>query len=283
MAKQSQELNGPETMIATGVLTLGVVGGMGYLVKRWLDKRADAKLGKEQADAAKHAAEPEYKAALSLSTLFSNQIYLSTAQKQTYQTVSAQVTDKEKLGKYYLQLTGRNLVDDVNKYISAASQEQANKNANANADAYSTYKVLSNGKAISNVNQAEAILPKSSSFKIYADQGAEKMKNSLWKHLASNTSTGSWQPTGKGLYVGEFIEFTARWLEDPISHSIKEYNTVQSYINRVHTQQKVFFKVWGVDNKNWYWVDAIEFKREKAKVLGGFTGLTGSNSNLMMC
>ena len=268
-----EELNGPETMIATGVLTLGVIGGAGYLIKRWLDKNEAAKLGKEQADAAKHAAEPEYKAALSLSTLFSHQMFLNTSEKQTYQTVSSQITDKEKLGKYYLQLTGRNLVDDVNKYISAASQEQANKNSNANADAFSSYKVLTSGKAISNVNTGELVVPRATSFNLYTDLGADKMKATLWKHIGNKTSNGKWQPTGKGLYVGEVIEFQAKWLEDPISHSVKEYNLVQSYINRIHTQEKVFFKVWGVDNKTWYWVDAIEFKRLSAKAINGLSGV----------
>lgn len=268
-----EELNGPETMIATGVLTLGVIGGAGYLIKRWLDKRDEAKLGKEQADAAKHSAEPEYKAALSLSTLFSHQVYLNTSEKQTYQTVSSQITDKEKLGKYYLQLTGRNLVDDVNKYISAASQEQANKNSNANADAFSSYKVSTSGKAISNVNTGELIVPKSTTFNLYTDLGADKMKETLWKHIGNKTSNGKWQPTGKGLYVGEVIEFQAKWLEDPISHSVKEYNLVQSYINRIHTQEKVFFKVYGVNNNNWYWVDAIEFKRLSAKTINGLSGV----------
>lgn len=273
MSKENEELSGVESMIATAVLSVGIIGGAGYYIKRWLDSRNEAARGKSQDEAAKHAAEPEYKAAASLSTLFSNQTYLNTAEKQTYQTVYAQITNKELLGQYYKQLTGRNLVDDVGKYISAVSQEQANKNAEANANAYSSYKVNSAGKAISNVNEGDLIISKSTSYKLYKDFGAAKMKTDLWKHIANNTSDGNWQNTGKGLYVGEVIEFTAQWLEDTISHAVKEYNSLLQYINRVHKQEKVFIKVWGVDDKSWYWVDAYEFKRQKPRPVSGLTGV----------
>jgi hypothetical protein len=282
MAKvATEELNGIETMIAAAVIPVVLGSGLIWGFKRWLDKREEEKRGTEQLDAAKHAAEPEYQAALSLSTLFSNQIYLNAVEKQKYQTIYAQVADKVKMGSYYKQITLRNLGDDVNKFISAVSQDQANKNSNANADSFSTYKVDANGKAISNVNTAEFIVPKSVSFKIYNDLGAEKMKSTLWKFLATNTSSGSWQPTGRGLYVGEIIGFTAKWLEDTIDHSVSEYNSVLQYIKRVHSQEKVFFKVWGVDGKNWYWVDAIEFKREKAKAVNGLSGLPTAHFNLI--
>jgi hypothetical protein len=258
--------NGGSNVITPIIVAASIGGGVYFLNKLYTDwkKTHDTNA---QNEAGKDASDINYQMAQNFATLFNVYTWLNASELQKYQSYLSQVTDGAKLRRFYSIITKtRSFDSDVAKYVPAKNQEAAQKNANANADDYSTYKVDSTGKTTSNVAVADLILPKNSTFKFYKDYGADAMKKTLPLLIGTNRASGNWQNSGKAYYVGEVLEFTAIWYVDRIDGSVFAENPLWVLVK--HSQEKVFFKVWGIDDKSWYWVDAVEFKRKVARVNG---------------
>jgi hypothetical protein len=251
------------------VLVLGIAAalGIGYIGNKWYQDNKAAQEAKKQNNASQNAGDINYQMASNFATLFNVYTWLNADEIKQYQQYLSQVTNPSKMREYYNIITRtRNFDSDVSKYVPAKNQDNAQKNAKANADALSTYRIDSAGKTVSNVMNGEQVLPKNTVFKIYNDQSADSMKKALPLQIGNNTSFGQWQGGTKSYYVGEGIEFTAIWYVDRLTGAVVTSDPFGIFVK--HTQEKVFFRVWGIDDKQWYWVDAFEFKRKDARLNG---------------